>query len=126
MAVLPGLAAWALGYDAITCWYSVVFFVVSLPFFLAQSYGMVFRGRDRMGLDAWVSVANKIALLAYALAALALGTRLPGVMVATALAGIFALALATRLYRRVTTGPTICVQSEESRVISRAPARSAS
>ena len=41
---------------------------VSLPFFLAQSYGIVFRGRDRMGLDAWVSVANKIALLGLALA----------------------------------------------------------
>ena len=105
VAVPSGLVAWALGYDAVTCWLSVVFIAVSLPFFLAQSYGMVFRGRDRMGLDAWVSVANKIALLAYALAALALGTRLPGVMVATALAGIFALALATRLYRRVTTGP---------------------
>ena len=52
LVVVPsGLAAWALGYDAITCWYAVVFIVVSLPFFLAQSYGMVFRARDRMGLD---------------------------------------------------------------------------
>jgi O-antigen/teichoic acid export membrane protein len=105
VAVLPGLAAWALGYDAITCWYSVVFFVVSLPFFLAQSYGMVFRARDRMGLDAWVSVVNKIALLGLALVALALGRGLPGVLVAQALAGFIALAIATRLYRRVTSGP---------------------
>ena len=105
VAVPSGLAAWALGYDAITCWYTVAFIAVSLPFFLAQSYGMVFRGRDRMGLDAWVSVANKIALLGLALAALALGRRLPGVLVAQALAGFLALALATRLYRRVTTGP---------------------
>jgi O-antigen/teichoic acid export membrane protein len=105
VAIPSGLAAWALGYDPITCWYSVIFIVVSLPFFLAQSYGMVFRARDRMGLDAWVSVANKIALLGLALAALALGRGLPGVLVAQALAGLLALAIATWLYRRVTTGP---------------------
>jgi O-antigen/teichoic acid export membrane protein len=104
-SVPSGLAAWALGYDAITCWYSVVFIAVSLPFFLAQSYGMVFRARDRMGLDAWVSVANKIALLGLGLAALALGRGLPGVLVALALAGFLALATANRLYRRVTSGP---------------------
>src|SRR5258707_6282909 len=100
VAIPSGLVAWALGYDASTCWYSVAFIAVSLPFFLAQSYGMVSRGRDRMGLDAAVSVVNKIALLALALALLALGTRLPGVLVAQALAGFLALALATRLYRR--------------------------
>ena len=106
LVVVPsGLAAWALGYDATTCWYAVAFIAVSLPFFLAQSYGMVFRARDRMGLDAWVSVANKIALLGLALAALALGTGLPGVLVAQALAGFLALVIAARLYRRVTTGP---------------------
>jgi O-antigen/teichoic acid export membrane protein len=100
-----GFVAWVLGYDARTCWFSVAFIVVSLPFFLAQSYGMVFRGRDRMGLEAWVSVANKAALLALALAALSLGTGLFGVGVAQALAGLVALALAAGLYRRVTTGP---------------------
>jgi O-antigen/teichoic acid export membrane protein len=105
VAVPTGLAAWALGYDAITCWYSMVIIAVSLPFFLAQSYGMVFRARDRMGLDAWVSVANKIALLALALGALALGRGLPGVLMAQALAGVLALAIATHLYRRVTTCP---------------------
>ncbi len=58
-----------------------------------------------MGLDAWVSVANKIALLGLALAALALGGGLPGVLVAQTLAGFLALAIAVRLYRRVSTGP---------------------
>src|SRR5262245_2687291 len=106
LVVAPsGLAAWALGYDPIICWFSVAFVAVNLPFFLTQSYGMVFRGRDRMDLDAWVSVANKIALLGLALAALTLGKGLPGVLVAHALAGFLSLALATRLYRRVTTGP---------------------
>src|SRR6267378_2121212 len=103
--VPTGLVALVLGYDARTCWFSVAFIVASLPFFLAQSYGMVFRGRDRMGLDAWVSVANKAALLALALAALSLGTGLAGVGAAQALAGLVALGLAAGLYRRVTTGP---------------------
>jgi len=104
LVVVPsGMAAWTLGYDALTCWYSVFFILASLPFFLAQSYGMVFRGFDRMDLDAWVSVANKIVLLGLALAALAMGKRLPGVLVAQALAGFLALALAARLYRRAAT-----------------------
>lgn len=105
--VPSGLAVLALGYDRITCWYSVVFIALGLPFFLAQSYGMVFRARDQMGLDAWVSVVNKFALLGFALAALALGSRLPGVLAAQALAGVAALAIAMRLYRRVTTGPLL-------------------
>jgi O-antigen/teichoic acid export membrane protein len=100
-----GLAVWLLGYDAVTCWYSVAFIWVSLPLFLAQIYGVVFRAHDRMGLDAWVSVANKIALLAITLALLLLGWGLPGVLLAQAAAGMLALAMAIRLYRRVTTGP---------------------
>src|SRR5467141_1306997 len=105
VAVPIGLMSWALGYQARTCWFSVAFIGVSLPFFLAQGYGLVFRGRDRMGLDAWVSVVNKPAALALALVALALGAGLSGVFVAQALAGLVALALAAWLYRRVTTGP---------------------
>ncbi len=115
MAVPFGLAAWALGYDAITCWYSVLFIAASLPFFLAQGYGMAFRARYRMGLDAWVSVANKIALLVFALVALALGNGLPGVLLAQALAGFFALAIAGRLYCRVTTGSIALLSPNRSR-----------
>ena len=105
VAVPFGLVAWALGYDATTCWYSIIFIAVSLPFFLAQSYGFVFRARDLMGLDAWLSVANKFALLGLALAALALGAGLPGVLAAQALAGLFALVIATQFYRRVACEP---------------------
>jgi len=105
VAVPIGLMTWALGYQARTCWFSVAFIGVSLPFFLAQGYGLVFRGRDRMGLDAWVSVVNKLALLAIGLAALALGTGLPGVVAAQAVAGLIGLGLAAQLYRHVNTGP---------------------
>src|ERR1700730_4596120 len=77
VAIASGLAVWALGYDEIIRWYCVAFIAVSLPFFLAQSFGLIFRGHDRMGLDAWVSVANKSSLVGLALALLALGERLP-------------------------------------------------
>lgn len=101
-----GLVAWALGYDARTRWFSLAFVAASLPFFLAQGCCMVFRGRDRMDLDASVSVVNKLAALALALSALALGLGISGVVVAQALAGGLALAMAWRLYRRwVATGP---------------------
>jgi O-antigen/teichoic acid export membrane protein len=106
LVIIPsGLAAWALGYDAATCWYSLVFIAASLPFFLAQSYGMLFRARDRMGPDALLSVANKVALLALSLAALGLGWGLLGVLVAQALAGFTALVIAIRLYRGAKIGP---------------------
>jgi O-antigen/teichoic acid export membrane protein len=105
VALPAGFAAWALGYNAITCLYCVVFIVVWLPIFLAQGYGMVFRARYRMGLDAWVSVVNKVALLALALAALSLGSGLPGVLVAQAVSGLLAFALANFLYRRLRAGP---------------------
>lgn len=99
------VASWALGYDGRTCLYSVVFIWATLPLFLAQAYGMVFRGRDRMGLDAGISVANKAVLLALTVALLALGAGIPGVIAAQALAGVGALAVAIRLYRRLGAGP---------------------
>lgn len=99
------VASWLLGYDARTCLYSVVFIWASLPLFLAQAYGMVFRGRDRMGLDATISVSNKAIVLGATVALLALGAGIPGVIAAQALAGVGALAVAVRLYRRLGAGP---------------------
>jgi O-antigen/teichoic acid export membrane protein len=94
------LVAVALGYDGRTCVYALVMVWATLPMFLAQGYGLVFRGRDRMGLDATVSVTNKAFGLAFTLALLAAGAGIPGVMGAQALAGVVALAVAARLYRR--------------------------
>ena len=98
------LVAIALGYDARTCVYAIVMISTTLPLFLAQGYGYVFRGRDRMGLDATISVSNKAVALALTLALLAAGAGIPGVMVAQALAGLVALAVAARLYSRLGAG----------------------
>src|SRR6185503_15299222 len=77
--------------------------LASLPLFLAQAYGMVFRARERMGRDAAVSISNKAAVLALTLPALALGAGIPGVIVAQAVAGLLALGVAARLHRRLPT-----------------------
>jgi O-antigen/teichoic acid export membrane protein len=102
-----GLTAWGLGYDLRTRWFTVAVIALSLPQLLAQYYGIVFRGRDRMGLDAAVSVVNKTAGLALTLPALYLGLGLGGVVVAQGLAGAAALAVAARLYRRVAAGRVV-------------------
>jgi O-antigen/teichoic acid export membrane protein len=106
LVCLPtGLSAWLLGFDRRAIWFTVGFVALSLPLFLAQNFGVVFRGRDRMGLDAIVSVTNRAAGLVLALAALGLGLGLGGVVMAQGLAGVAALAVAGRLYRQVDTGP---------------------
>ena len=101
------LAAWALGYDTRTRWFSVAFVAASFPTFLVQLYGIVFRGRDRMGLDSAAQVANKAATLVLALLALKLGTGLGGVVVSLAVGGVVSLGVAARLYRRASTGPLV-------------------
>lgn len=104
VAIPAGLTAWALGYDGRTIAFSVAFIVLNLPFFLAQGFGIVFRGRDRMGLDATVSVVNRAAGLLLAVLALWLGLGLGGVVVAQGLAGAAALLAAMLLYRRLGGG----------------------
>ncbi len=104
-AIPAGLLAWALGYDARTCWFAAAFVLATLPTFLSQAFAYVFRGRDRMELDATTSVVNKLFALLLALAALALQTGLGGVVAAQALAGVVALLVAARLYRKVSSGP---------------------
>lgn len=104
IAIPAGLVMWALGYDARTCLFSIAFIAASLPFALAQGYSMVFRGRDRMGLAASVSVVNKALVLAAVLGALILGAGLPGVVGAQAVGGIGALAIAAWLHSRLSAG----------------------
>jgi len=102
--LLTAVCAWALGYDHRTVGFATAFVALNLPFFLAQNFGIVFRGHDRMGLDAAVSVANRAAGLVLALVALWLGLGLAGVVVGQGLAGVVALLLGIQLYRRLSVG----------------------
>ena len=99
------LLSWALGYDARTRGLGLALIVAMLPFFLAQGYGMVFRARDRMGLDAGVSVANKALGLVLTVPALALGWNIAGIVGAQAVAGLAAVVLAAVWFRRLGLGP---------------------
>jgi O-antigen/teichoic acid export membrane protein len=103
--VLTALCAWALGYDNRTVGFASAFVALNLPFFLAQNFGIVFRGHDRMALDAAVSICNRAAGLILAVAALGLGLGLGGVVVSQGLAGVTALLLGAHLHQRVSTGP---------------------
>jgi O-antigen/teichoic acid export membrane protein len=105
VSVVAALISWTLGYGAQTTGLAVFMILASLPLFLAQSYGMVFRAHDRMGKDATVSVANKAVALCVALPALALGLGIPGVILALAVAGAAALVVARRLYARAFSLP---------------------
>ncbi|HMK73089.1 MAG TPA: oligosaccharide flippase family protein [Myxococcaceae bacterium] len=105
VALPTGIAAWALGYDRRTILYSVAFLAASIPLFVSQSYGMVFRGRDRMDLDAAVSVANRAAgVLLVLLGLFALHRGLGSVIAVQGIAGLVALGLAVWLHRQVATG----------------------
>jgi O-antigen/teichoic acid export membrane protein len=105
VCIPAGLGAWALGYDRRTIVYAVAFVALSLPFFLAQNFGIVFRGHDRMGLDSIVSVTNRAVGLVLALAVLAVGWGVGAVVVIQGIAGAVALGVALRLYRRIDGGP---------------------
>jgi len=100
LILLPTAAiAWALGYPPRVPWLAAACIVASLPLSLAQAYGMVFRGRDRMGRDASVTVLNKVATVALAVPALWLGLGIPGVLLGQGLAGLAAVAAAAWFYR---------------------------
>jgi len=101
VAAAAWIVAWVLHFDARSRVLGVLLILASLPLCLAQAFGMVFRGSDRMGLDAAISVSNKILLLLFTVPLLALGAGLSGVIGAGALAGVAALVVAAVLYRRL-------------------------
>lgn len=117
--VVTGLAAlsgWALGYGTRTTALSTLLIVASIPLFLAQGYGMVFRARDQMGRDATVTVANKAMALCVTLPALAYGGGIPGVIFAQGVAGIAGLLIAAKLHRDLRP-PSLCVSRAAAREI---------
>jgi O-antigen/teichoic acid export membrane protein len=72
-----------------------------LPLALSQPYGYLFRGRDRMDLDAMVSVTAKALTLVMAIPALLLGGHLPAAILVQGVAGTGALGVGILLARRI-------------------------
>jgi O-antigen/teichoic acid export membrane protein len=105
LAILIGLLAWVLGYPVRTSLLAVFLVLASLPLFLAQAYGTVFRAFQKMGLEAAVLASNKGLVLCVAVPALLVGAGIPGVILAQGGAGFGALGIAALLYRRLAVTP---------------------
>lgn len=99
--VLTTLVARLLGYDPRIQALGALMVVCSLPLALSQPYTYLFRGRDRMDLDAIVTVAARGLTVVVTLPALLLGGRLVSVIVALGLGGAGALAIAVVLGHRL-------------------------
>lgn len=70
-----------------------------LPLILAQGYVYIFRALDRMELEAFVAVSNKVITAAATVSVLLLGAGLPAVFVMQSLGGVAALIMAVLLAR---------------------------
>ncbi|MFO0583460.1 MAG: oligosaccharide flippase family protein [Anaeromyxobacter sp.] len=116
--VLPTVVvAWLLGYEPRILGLAAAAVAAALPLSLAQAHGMVFRGRDRMDLDAGVTVLNKAAAFALAVPALWLGLGVGGVLGAQAAAGVAAVLLAAGLYRRMGAPPLSATRAGAREVV---------
>jgi O-antigen/teichoic acid export membrane protein len=99
--VLTMLTARLLGYEMRIQLLTGLSVACFLPLALSQPYGYLFRGRDRMDLDAMVSVMAKALAAALAIPALLLGGHLPAAIVIQGFAGAGALGVAILLARRI-------------------------
>ena len=105
VAFVAALAAAVLmkviGYDSRTEFLTLLAVVCGLSLALAQPYSYIFRGRDRMDLDATVTVAGKALTVAVTVPALLLGGGLPAVLLMQAVGGVGALLVAVLLARKI-------------------------
>ena len=90
-----------IGYDSRTEFLTLLAVVCGLSLALAQPYSYIFRGRDRMDLDATVTVAGKALTVAVTVPAVLLGGGLPVVLLMQAVGGAGALLVAVLLARRI-------------------------
>ncbi|MEO8078151.1 MAG: oligosaccharide flippase family protein, partial [Acidobacteriota bacterium] len=93
-------SAWLLGHGARMCELVVLNIAASMPMYLLTSFTWALRARERMDLDAAISVVLKLLMVVVTVAALAADLRLPGVILAQGVAGAMAFAVAWRLYQR--------------------------
>jgi O-antigen/teichoic acid export membrane protein len=102
--VAVGGVTWFL-YTPRTCLLGVLALLTMIPFFLAQGYGVAFKGWERMENDALLQVLNKAGTLAVTVGALLLGWALPGAIAAQVVAGLLTLVVAVELGRRTGLTP---------------------
>jgi O-antigen/teichoic acid export membrane protein len=102
----PALAlAWTLGQPPGTLALYAILLGTFLPVSLVQAHGVVFRGRERMDLDALVTVLAKALALGATLWVLAAGGRVRGVLIAQGAAALVAVAAAAAVARAARLPP---------------------
>jgi len=104
-ALATALLIKVIGYDSRTEFLALLAVVCGLSLALAQPYAYIFRARDRMDLDATVTVAGKALTLAVTVPALFLGGGLPAVLLMQAVGGAGALLVAVLLARKIGLKP---------------------
>ncbi|AKU89851.1 Membrane protein [Vulgatibacter incomptus] len=93
-----------LGYDLRTQLLMALTIVAFTPNSLFQTFGLVFRGRERMDLDARATVLNKVLHVGMVLAAFALGGHLLAVIVSLGIAAVITLGYAIAKSRELAFG----------------------
>jgi O-antigen/teichoic acid export membrane protein len=116
--VVAVTSTWLLGYDLSTRVLTGALIVGSLPQYLGLSFGWVFRAHERMDSDAVLNVVFKVAMLFGSLVVLALGGRLPALVLIWSVAGCLTLALAMAMYRNLRL-PAISATRSTSRELLR-------
>lgn len=91
----------AIGYDGRIEFLALCSVLCGLPLLLSQAYTCMFRGRDRMDLDAAVTVTAKALTVAVTVPALFLGGGIRTVVLMQAVGGVGALLMALFLARRI-------------------------
>lgn len=92
---------WVLGYDLTTRLLTGALVLALLPQYLGLSFGWIFRGYERMDLDALQSVIHRLGMLVVSIACLALGGRLPALVIAWSLAGSLTFVVGVAMYRKL-------------------------
>jgi PST family polysaccharide transporter len=106
VVTLPAVAATLLlGYDRRTSWLCAALIAALIPLSLAQVFGLVFRGYERMDRDALVTAVAKALTVAAVIPALRAGGGIASIVAAHALGGIAALGLAAWLHRALALPP---------------------
>lgn len=111
--VFVGLAAalvtagllWVAGYDERMLSLALLAILCGLPLIVATAFTYVFRGRDRMDLEALVNVAAKAVTTACTVLVLLLGAGLSSVLLMQAVGGVVALGVAVVLARGIAITP---------------------
>ena len=100
MVMLVTTAPWIMGYDANLRILVPVAVASALPLALAQAFGAVFRGWDRMDLDVNMTLIGKLIAVLSTVVALRFGSDLPTVLLVQISGGVAACAFAVGMGRR--------------------------